>query len=197
MEKVEELKEQLTYVVCFDTTVSHSVNTLPMKDVDVAIVCIGENEGDSLMTAALLKQMKVKRIIGRAISPLHRTVFESIGVEEIINPERESAERLAQKLSLKNMINAFELTEDYSIAEITAPDDFAGKTILESNIRDEYKLNVITIIRKMQKTNMIGVNREKREVLGVINAETRIERGDVLVVFGSKKDVQKLSAAGL
>ncbi len=195
MEKIEELKDHLTYVVCFDATVSHSVNTLPMKDVDVAVVCIGENEGDSLMTAALLKQMKVKRIIGRAISPLHRTVLESMGVEEIINPEQESAERLARKLTLKNMLNAFDLTDDYSIAEITAPRDFAGKTVLASNIRDEYKLNVITIVRKEKKSNLLGVEREKKSVIGVVNAETVIEKGDVLVVFGAKKDIQTLSAS--
>lgn len=194
MNKIEELKDHLTYVVCFDTTASHSVNTLPLKDVDAAIVCIGENEGASLMTSALLKQMNVKRIISRAISPLHRTVLESIGVEEIVNPERESAEALANKLSLKNMLNAFELTDDYSIAEITAPRDFAGKTILASNIRDEYKLNVITIVRKVKKSNLLGVEREKRNVIGVVNAETEIEKGDVLVVFGAKKDIQALSA---
>ncbi len=194
MDKIEEVKEQLTFVVCFDATASHAVNTLPLKDVDVAVICIGENEGDSLMTTALLKQMKVKRIISRAISPLHRTVLESIGVEEIINPEREAAERLAYKLTLKNMVDAFELTEDYSIAEMTVPPEFVGKTILESNFKERHKLNVVTIIRREQKTNIIGVSREVKNVLGVINAETVIEKGDVLVVFGSKKDIQKLSA---
>ncbi|MDZ4844520.1 MAG: TrkA family potassium uptake protein [Chitinophagales bacterium] len=197
MDKIEELKEQLTYVVCFDTTVSHSVNTLPMKDVDVAVVCIGENEGDSLMTAALLRQMKVKRIISRAISPLHRTVLESIGVEEIINPERDSAETLARRLTLKNIINAFDLPEDYSIAEVIAPDEFAEKSILSSNIKEAFRLNVVTIIRKENKKNLLGMSVEKRGVLGVVSAETVIKQGDVLVVFGAKKDIQKLSSLDL
>lgn len=197
MEKIEEMKDHLTYVVCFDTTASHSLNTLPMKDVDVAVVCIGENEGDSLMTVALLRQMKVKRIIGRAISQLHRTVLESIGVEEIVNPEKDSAETLARKLTLRNIINAFELPEDYSIAEVLAPDEFAGKTILTSNIKETFRLNVVTIIRKENKKNLLGMNIEKRSVQGVINAETIIEKGDILVVFGTKSDIQKLSSLDL
>lgn len=197
MEKIEELKEHLTFAVCFDTTLSHSLSTLPLHDVDVAVVCIGENEGDSLLTTALLKQMKVKRIISRSISALHRTVLESIGVEEIVNPERESAERLARKLTLKNLINAFELTEDYSIAEIAAPADFAGKTILESKLKEEHNINVVTIIRKQRRANIIGISREVRSVLGVVGAETVIDKGDTLVVFGAKKDIQKLAASAL
>lgn len=195
MDKIEEVKEQLTFVVCFDATASHAVNTLPLKDVDVAVVCIGENEGDSLMTTALLKQMSVKRIISRSISPLHRTVLESIGVEEIVNPERESAERLAQRLTLKRMLDAFDLTEDYSIGEVAAPADFVGRTILELRLKEEYMLNVVTIIRKETKRNILGISREVRNVLGVVNAETVLEKGDVLVVFGAKKDIQKLASA--
>ncbi|GIV34051.1 MAG: potassium transporter [Chitinophagales bacterium] len=190
MERVEELKDQLTYVVCLDTTIANSMNTLPLKDVDLAIVCIGENEGDSLMTTALLKQMRTRRIISRAISPLHRIVLESIGVEEIVNPEKESAERLAYRLSFKRIIDAFEISDDYTIAEITA-DEFAGKTIQEAQLKNQYRLNVITIIRKATHTNLLGLTRTTKQVLGVVNAETIIEKGDILVVFGAKKDVQQ------
>ena len=44
------------------------------------------------MTTAILKNLQVKRLISRAITPLHENVLEAIGVDEIVHPEEETAE---------------------------------------------------------------------------------------------------------
>ena len=44
-------------------------------DTEAAIVGIGENEGANIMTAALLKQLEVKRIVCRVTSPLQKIVL--------------------------------------------------------------------------------------------------------------------------
>lgn len=58
---------------------------------------IGEDFGASVMTTALLKQLKVKRLISRSMSELRHTVIDAIGVDQIISPEEESVLRLAKK----------------------------------------------------------------------------------------------------
>src|SRR5690554_1236994 len=73
MTKVEQLKEKVTHTICMDTTDVDAVEALPLKDVDAVIVAIGEDEGASLLTTALLKQLQVKRIIGRVVSDLQKT----------------------------------------------------------------------------------------------------------------------------
>ena len=93
MDKVDALKNRLTHVVCLDSTDSVAINNLPLANTDIFIVCIGENEGENLMTTALLKKMQVKRLISRSVSTLHENVLEAMGITEIVRPEIETADR--------------------------------------------------------------------------------------------------------
>lgn len=70
---------------------------LPLKDTDIVLVAIGEDQGANIMTTAIIKNIGVKRLISRAINPLHEKVLQAIGVDEIIHPEEETAERWAKK----------------------------------------------------------------------------------------------------
>src|SRR5690606_20981745 len=65
--KIDQIKEHVTYAMVLDATDQHAVNTLPIKDVDIIIIAIGEDVGASILATAIFKQLKTKRIIGRAI----------------------------------------------------------------------------------------------------------------------------------
>jgi trk system potassium uptake protein TrkA len=191
MQKVNQVKDRITHAVCIDSTDVQAISTLPLRDADVVIVSIGEDIGASIMTTAILKQQKVKRLISRASSELNKTVIEAIGVDQVISPEKESAERFAKKLQIKGVIDSFELSENYSIIEAEVPERFVGKTIGEVNFRTRYHLNVLTIIKMREKTNLLGSPYKKPEVLGVIGPDTRLETDDILVLFGRPNDVKK------
>src|SRR5689334_14125917 len=71
IEKVEALKGAISHTICLDATELPALQTLPLKDTDIVVIGIGEDFGSSVMTTALFKQLNVKRIIARAISPIH------------------------------------------------------------------------------------------------------------------------------
>lgn len=98
MEMVDRYKHSITHAMALDSTSKEAVEQLPLKDIDAAIVGIGENEGAIIMTAALLKQMGVKRIICRVLSPVQQIVLEAMDIHEFLFPEAYSAERLSLKL---------------------------------------------------------------------------------------------------
>lgn len=190
-DKVEAIKDRMTFTISLDSTNPASVKNLPIEESDVVIVAIGEDEGSSILTTALIMQTKPRRLISRAISVLHHSVLEAMGVEEIIHPEEEAAYRLAKRLELKQIIDSFEISEKYSIYEITVPDDLVGKSIGESAFRQQYSMNIITIIRKKRRKNILGVTREVRDSIGVVTPETILEEGDLLVVFSKKEDLDQ------
>ncbi len=192
MEKVDALKYDITHTICLDSTDQQALSTLPLKDTDVVVIGIGEDFGASVMATALFKQMNVKRIIGRAMSPLHQKVLEAIGVDQIVRPEQESAERLAKKLELKGVIDSFDLSENYNIIEAMVPDRFVGQSIASSNIRNEYNVNVLTILRANETKKIWSSNLPSRSVIGVVSAETVMQHGDILVLFGLIKDIERL-----
>ncbi len=188
-QRVDLVKDQVTFAVTLDSTNETAVRSLPFKDVDAAIVAIGENEGAAILTTAILKKIGVKRIISRSISPLHQMVLEAMGIDEIVHPEQESADRLSKMLHLKWVLNNFEVDDRYSVTEIQLGSQFAGKSVQEADFRKNYQLNIITVIREFSRRNILGGTRVVRESIGVVSPETRLLEGDVLVVFGSNTDI--------
>jgi trk system potassium uptake protein len=190
--KVESLKEQISHTVCLDSTDAMAVKGLPLKDADAVIVAIGEDEGASIMTTALLKQMKVKRIISRVMSPLQRMVIEAMGITEFIDPEKETAERMATMLDIKNVVDSFQLSDRYRIMEITVPERYVGSTIEEANFIHRYRVSILTVIRKEEEKTLLGANKTVTRVLGVLPPNFAMEEGDILVLFGDLKDIENL-----
>ncbi len=190
MTKVDAYKEKISHTICMDATDEFTVSGLPLKETDIILVAIGEDQGANIMTTALLKNFQVKRLISRAINPLHEKILQAIGVDEIVHPEEETAERWSKKLCLSNVVDSFELNDDYSIIEAKVPDDYLGKTIREVGFRREFNLLVLTIIKKVQVKSILGKSRTETQIQGVASADNILEPNDILVLYGSNKDLQ-------
>ena len=192
MGKVQMIKDDITHSMCLDSTDSHSVGAIPLRDADVVVVSIGEDVGASIMTTALMKQLNVKRIISRAISNLHLTVLEAMGIEEIMHPEQETAIRLAKKLNLTGYVDSFEVSSDHNVVEMVAPASFVGKTLLELNLTRKYNILVLTTIKIKSGINILGQKSKKRVVNDVATSDTKIYEGDILLVYGAVNDIKKM-----
>lgn len=183
MSKVDQIKEKMTHAVCMDTTDLDAMSTLPMRDADAVIVAIGEDEGASILTTALLKNLKVKRIIGRVMSDLQKTVLEAMDIQEYITPEEEAADRLALRLDNKGIVDSFKISDQYSIIETKVPPKYVGMTLKEANLTNRYQVLVLTTIRAKVAT-------------GLANSDTVLEANDILVLFGEIFNINKLILQG-
>ncbi|MFO7754824.1 MAG: TrkA family potassium uptake protein [Bacteroidales bacterium] len=196
MDKVEAYKTNITHTINLDCRIQQAAEHLPLKDTDVVIVCIGEDEGANLMVTALMKHLEVKRLISRAISPLHETVLEAMGIKEIIHPEKETADRWTKKLTITGVVDSFSLSGDYGIIEATVPERIVGKKLGDMDLINDYGILVMTIIKVFEKKNMIGVSREVTEVQGVASSETLLEKDDILVIYGRIKNIKQFLNEG-
>lgn len=190
LEKVNSLKDKLTHVVCLNVTDAAAVESLPLKNTDVVIVCIGEDQGANIMATAMFKNLNVKRLIGRSLNPLHENVLHAIGVHEIVRPEEETAERWAKKLTLRGIVDSFELNENYSIVEVVVPEIFIGKTIEEVGFRKEYNILVLTIVKNVEKQSIIGKTRVVADVQDIPGPDTILKKDDILVIYGANKNIK-------
>lgn len=189
MERVEAYKERVSHTICMDATDEYTVQGLPLKDTDVVIIAIGEDQGANVMATALFKNLKVKRLISRAINPLHEKVLLALGVDEIVHPEQETAERWAKKLCITNVVDSFELSEDFSIVEATVPKEYIGQTIGDLELRVKYHLLVLTIISKQEEKSLVGNKVEKSRVQGVVSPSYELKKDEIMVLFGSNNDL--------
>ncbi|MDF1550845.1 MAG: TrkA family potassium uptake protein [Bacteroidales bacterium] len=190
MEKVELFKDDITHTICADCTDIHAAKDLPVTDTDAVIICIGENEGESIMATAMMKQLKAKRIISRAVSSLQETVLNSMGIEEILYPEADAADKLSKMLSTKYYIDSFDLSNGYSIVKATVPEKYEGKLLRDLDLRNSYSLTMLTTISPVKKRNIFGVSHDVLEVNEVANASTILKKNDIMVLYGHAKDIE-------
>jgi trk system potassium uptake protein len=188
MTLVEKFKHVITHTISLDAGIPEAVRALPLKEVDVVINAIGENEGSNIMLTALLKQLSINRIICRVITPLHQTVLEAMGVEEFVYPEADSAERLAYRLDLKGVLDSFKITDKYQLIEVQIPERYADRKLADINFL-KYPVQPVTVLRPTEERSLIGTKHKVKQVIGVLTPDTILRRDDILVLFG---EVEKL-----
>ncbi|WP_270088770.1 potassium channel family protein [Sphingobacterium sp. SYP-B4668] len=192
---VEQLKDRVTHTVCMDTTDRESVSSLPLRDSHAVIVAIGEDEGASMLTTALLKQLHVKRIIGRVVSDLQKTVMEAMAIDEYIMPEEEAAERLAMRLDNVDIVDSFKISDKYSIVETKVPPKYVGMTLQEANLTNTYGVIVLTTVSQ-NEVNEKGKTVLVKEATGIAKSDTLLREADILVLFGEFSNIKKLIQKG-
>ncbi|NQD69413.1 TrkA family potassium uptake protein [Sphingobacterium shayense] len=188
---VEQLKDRITHTVCMDTTDREAMTSLPLKDSDAVIIAIGEDEGASLLTTALIKELQVKRIIGRVVSDLQKAVLQAMQIDEYIMPEEEAAERLALRLDNIDIVDSFKISDRYSIIETKVPPRYVGMTLEEANLTNKYKVIVLTTVQSIT-TVVKGKNVQTKEASGIAKRETVLRDDDMLVLFGEMSDIKRL-----
>ena len=98
-ERVNKLKDVLEHTFIIDSTNLKGMQTLPLKETEKVIIAIGENEGASLMTAGILKSLGMEKIICRSLSKTHEYILDSMGIKDIVHPEKEAAQQLSHRLT--------------------------------------------------------------------------------------------------
>lgn len=187
-EKVKAVADFVTYAVQLDAMDEKALHSVGVHSVDTAIVSIGENIEASILVVMILKEMGIKNIIAKAVTPLHGRVLENIGVQRVIYPERDMAVRVAHSLIRPKVLEELELSQEYSIIELPTPKEFVGKTVKEVQLRTRYGVNLIAIKRR---TVTEGKIRESWNV-NPLPTDT-MEEGDILVLIGSNEDLGRLT----
>jgi trk system potassium uptake protein TrkA len=190
--RVDFVKESVTYAVCLDSSDPEAVKSLPLKNADVVVISIGENEGANIMATALMKKMNVKRIIARSLNSIHENVLEAMGVTEMIRPEEETADRWVTKLSHEGVLNTFELAKGYEVTEVEVPMKFVGQSLEEIGFIKNYSILILTIIKKTFNRNFLGATNTVYLPQGIPQPSSVLETGDILALYGKKEDIRKL-----
>lgn len=189
--KIDLIKEKVSHAVTMDSTNENAYRALPLKDTDFAVVAISMDEGAAILTAAIAKKICQSKIIARSSSSVQDTIFEAMGIDQIIHPEQEYAERLTKKINLKGSITNFEIDDEYLVSEVEVGEELIGKKLSETDFRQKYDLNIITILRDKAYKNLIGRNAKKQVVIGNPKPETEFKTNDILVVFGKNSHIDK------
>ena len=193
MDRLDDIKDKVTHSVRLDATELKPLQSQGLDEFDAVIIGIGDNFEATLLVTAVLQQIGVKRIIVRATTPVHERILNHLGINEVILPSAEAAERLATSLMFEKVVDSFALSTDFTIVEVSAPESYVGKTLEELQLPRRLELSVITIKRTRTTPRLFGISKKTtEEIVGIPKPDTVVERGDILVVFGAKSALQRM-----
>ncbi|MDD7045275.1 MAG: TrkA family potassium uptake protein [Anaerococcus sp.] len=178
-DKVEKIASSVSNAVQADIREEQALKSLGISNYDVAIIATGTDLESSIEASLICKDSGVEKVIAKAKSLVHARILKKIGVDQIVFPELDTGERLARSIAGSNLLELIEISNDYSLIEVKAHKDWIGKSLVELDFRNKYKMTVI------------GAKRNKN-----MNMDLRpnfvIEEGDVLFIIGSSENAKAL-----
>ena len=178
-ELVQQVANEVTHAVVGDAQDKEVLRALGVRNFDCAIIAIGDDLAASVLTTMNLKELGVPYIVCKAHDETHRRVLEKLGVDRVVIPEQEHAQRLGRSLYSHNVLDYIELSEAYGILEVPAPKPWIGKSLKELNVRAKLGVNIIAV-ENGKKTNVSPP------------ADYAIREGDLLVVLGDNYALEAL-----
>lgn len=144
------------------------------------VICIGDSIDVGILTTLNVISMGVPRVIARAASYEQGLILEKIGAE-VIYPENDMAVRLANRLINTNIMETIELRGGIAITELRLTSKISGKSVLQSNIRQKFSLNIIAL-------------EHNGETSTEITPDVILNENDYIVVVGTRDNIKKLEA---
>ena len=179
-ERAQKWADRLTHVVQGDATDSDALRRLGVHEFGHAVVGIGTHIEASVLAVLALSELGVADIWAKAITRDHGRILERTGAHHIISPEAAMGERVAHMVTGK-MIDFIEFDDGFAIVKTRAPLEAVGKTLGQSALRSKYGVTIV------------GVKRPKADFTHA-QPDTLIEAGDLIIVSGPTKLVQKFAA---
>ena len=177
-ERVDGALPYVTNAQIGDSTSEEFLSSLDVPSFDACIVAIGDRFQNSMETTDLLKELGARKVIARASRGVQEKFLLRCGADEVVYPEKQLAAWTAIRCTSDHILDYIELDDDFSLFELSVPEDWQGKTVLQLDLRKRYGINILGIRRNGKLDMSIGPN-------------TMLDGVSPILILGRQKDVNK------
>lgn len=179
-DKVQRIQDFASYALLGDAANKEFLKGQGIGEMDAVVVSTGERSHLSTLITLYLKELKVPRILVKALDEDHGTILKKVGATDIIFPEKDMAVKTARGISSPNILEFIPLAEDYSITEAAPPAHFVGKTLIDLDLRRKFNVTII------------GIKDVLTDVFTPVPpANHVIKDSDLLIMIGKAGDLEK------
>ncbi|SDK92058.1 potassium channel family protein [Natronincola ferrireducens] len=178
-ERISDLISMVTSAQIGDCTNVEVLRSLGVSNFDICFVCMGANFQSSIEITYQLKELGAGYVIAKTNREIHEKFLLRNGADEVVYPEKESANKAAVRLSADNVFDYIELTPEYCIFEIPPLDSWIGKTIAQVAVRVKYKINILA-------------TKNNERVFPLPGADHVFKKEEHLIVAGNRADIMQL-----
>lgn len=183
-EKIRDISGEVSHAVTADALDEKSLRALVTPDFDAVIICIGEDFEATILSLMIVLDIGIKKVIVKAENKIRAQILKKVGATQVIFPEIEMGEKLAQNIINPDIVDLLNLSDKFSIAEINPPSDVINKTIAASDFRKRYKLNIIALRKGESSKANIEVNPAP---------DTVLRQSDRIFVLGEIDRIRKIT----
>ena len=181
--RVQAIDDFATEAIVMDSTDKEAVKSLGLETMDAVIVSTGTKISTSILICLHLQEMKVRKILAKALDDDHAKILRKVGATEIIHPERDMAKRVARSLSTPNILDYIPLADEFDLVQVGPPREFIGKSIKDLNLRAKYNVHIIAI-KELVPENFI-----------LVPPPTFVVKdSDILIMLGKTENIKKMKA---
>lgn len=186
--RVELVKDRIATSFVMDATDEQSLEILPLSNVDVVIVAIGEF-GASIRVVALLKQKNVKHIYARSIDEIHNSILKGFSIDKILTPEEDAARKtvLAIKNDAENEI--YKIDDSCYVIKLRVSESLAGNTLDDLKLKENFDMRIVAVLEQSVTKNFLGISETNYNIVDDNNVEYVLKQGDKIVCFGLYKNI--------
>ncbi len=177
---VQRLADELAQTVSLDATDEVALRAVDITSFDTVIVGIGADFESNLMATVALKAVGVRRVICKTLTERQKAILLKVGADQVVLPEEEAGQRLAQSLTRPHLLEHFPLGPDHTLTELQAPASFIGQSLREIDLRARFGITVVAVKRD-------------NEVIISPPADHRFVAGDLVVAIGTNAQITRLS----
>jgi trk system potassium uptake protein TrkA len=159
------------------------LESIGMRDVDVAVITAGESFEAVVLCVSQLSQLGVKTIFARATNDRQAHVLRAVGATRAVQVENEMGRRLAVQVLNPSAAHLMDFAMHFRVVPWTVTKPFVGKTLGEAKLRD-YELNVLGYLRAGAGAGPSAAKAKPRMELPP--PDYRIAAGDTLVLVGDE-----------
>jgi trk system potassium uptake protein TrkA len=178
---VYSIADDVQRAVVIDARDYASLRQVVTTDFDEVVVSLGESLEASILCTLHLKKIGIKMIRAKVMSEDHAAILHSLGVQEVIFPERETAWRLAAQIVNPNLLDYIPLEAGYRVMDVAPPNSFYGKTLMELGLRKKYGVFVLAVKELVPERFVF-----------LPDPSFVIKPSDVLVMIGREEHLAKL-----
>jgi trk system potassium uptake protein TrkA len=195
-ENVTAIKDDVAAALTLDFGDPTPLERLPIAEMDVVVIAIGDDFEASLAFTVKAQELGAKRLVCRVLSPMHRRLLELLKVERMVVPEEVAARGLAHSLSMRGVVETFDLGDGHAIIEAAVPAGLAHRSIAtaaEAFRRAGVRLVTIKRVDRGLLARWRGGPgaAPPRHTLGVVALDEPFAPDDIFVLFGPEKGLRQ------
>jgi len=180
--RVAKHAETLSQAMIVDGRDDGALREAGLAECAIGLVAMGSDLEASILATMNLKLIGVPVVWAKATTKTHHRILSKLGVDRIVHPEVEVGQHIAQVLHNPLVRDYVSLGNGYHVVNFRIPESLEGKFLSDLKHKSGFDLRCIGVMRGT-------------EFLGQEGADCALERHDLLLLLGQRKNLRDFAGS--